>query len=77
MPLPLDGTEVELVGDPDGATRAQRRLTVHSRLPGLDLKSSTFQPHLVNSEKGGEVFCVIVTHGFEDNIRLYEKVTAV
>ena len=43
MPLPLNGTEVELVGDSDGATRAQRRLTVHSGLPGLDLKIGTFQ----------------------------------
>ena len=72
MPLPLDGTEVELVGDPDGATRAQRRLTVHSRLPGLDLEIRKIQ-----TRRLVKIVCVIATHGFEGNIRLYEKVTVV
>ena len=53
MPLPLNGTEVELVGDPDGTTRAQRRLTVHSGLPGLDLEIITFEGHV--AVEGGEL----------------------
>ena len=38
VPFPLNSTEVELVGDPYCAASAQRRLTVNSGLPGLDLK---------------------------------------
>ena len=74
VPLPLDGTEVELVRDPDCAAGAQRRLTVHSRLPGLDLKISHFKLLLLHSI---EYVDVIMTGGFEGDMWLYEKVTAV